>query len=136
MLIKGILKITEASNGMIPLKHLTFPLQQNLSGTSGVAQKSPGFTSSKITGFCRKTKVWQNKDVQCDHLLSPWHIAPIHLPLVGQNCWPHMSDGFSLTLWLKLECNQELESLVRGKQAKKKQKFPFQAPATGIYLMF
>ncbi|XP_075718563.1 lysosomal-trafficking regulator isoform X2 [Rhinoderma darwinii] len=130
MLIEGILKITESSNGMIPLKHLTFPLQQNFIGTSSVAQKSPGFTSAKISGFCRRTKIWQNKDVHCDNLLSPWHIAPIHLPLVGQNCWPHMSDGFSLTLWLKLECNQELESLMRGKQTKKKNKFTFQTHST------
>ncbi|XP_056422915.1 lysosomal-trafficking regulator isoform X3 [Hyla sarda] len=130
LLIKGILKITEASNGMIPLKHLTFPLQQNLVGASGVAQKSPGFTSSKISGFCRKTKTWQNKDVHCENSLSPWHIAPIHLHLVGQNCWPHMSDGFSLSLWLKLECNQDLDTLVRVKQGKKKNKFPFQAQST------
>ncbi|KAG9472227.1 hypothetical protein GDO78_020660 [Eleutherodactylus coqui] len=123
MLIKGILKITEASTGMIPLKHLTFPMQQNLIGTSGVAQKFPG--------LCRRAKIWQNKDFSCDHLLSPWYNAPIHIPLVGQNCWPHMSDGFSLTLWLKLECVQELEGLTRGKQTKKKNKFPFQAQSTG-----
>ncbi|XP_066461496.1 lysosomal-trafficking regulator [Eleutherodactylus coqui] len=124
MLIKGILKITEASTGMIPLKHLTFPMQQNLIGTSGVAQKFPG--------LCRRAKIWQNKDFSCDHLLSPWYNAPIHIPLVGQNCWPHMSDGFSLTLWLKLECVQELEGLTRGKQTKKKNKFPFQAQSTVV----
>ncbi|KAM3931239.1 lysosomal-trafficking regulator [Leptodactylus fuscus] len=128
MLVKGILKISEASNGMMPLKHLAFPL--NLIGSSGVAQKSAGSTSGKITGFCRRAKTWQNKDVQSDHILSPWHIAPIHLRLVGQNCWPHMSDGFSLTLWLKLECNQELESLMRGKQTRKKNKFAFQSQST------
>ncbi|XP_040285377.1 lysosomal-trafficking regulator isoform X2 [Bufo bufo] len=130
MLINGILKITEASNGIIPLKHLTFPLQQNLVVTSGVAQKSPGSTGAKTAGFCRRTKIWQNKDVSCDNLLSPWHIAPIHIPLVGQNCWPHMSDGFSFTLWLKLECNQELDSAIRGKQTKKKKKIPFQVQST------
>uniref|UniRef100_A0A8C1V4L3 Lysosomal trafficking regulator n=1 Tax=Cyprinus carpio TaxID=7962 RepID=A0A8C1V4L3_CYPCA len=32
---------------------------------------------------------------------SPWHPAPFHLPLVGQNCWPHMASGFSASLWVR-----------------------------------
>uniref|UniRef100_A0A672PLE3 Lysosomal trafficking regulator n=1 Tax=Sinocyclocheilus grahami TaxID=75366 RepID=A0A672PLE3_SINGR len=32
---------------------------------------------------------------------SPWHTAPFHLPLVGQNCWPHMASGFSASLWVR-----------------------------------
>uniref|UniRef100_A0A671SVS4 Lysosomal-trafficking regulator-like n=1 Tax=Sinocyclocheilus anshuiensis TaxID=1608454 RepID=A0A671SVS4_9TELE len=33
---------------------------------------------------------------------SPWHTAPFHLPLVGQNCWPHMASGFSASLWVRV----------------------------------
>ncbi|XP_077145213.1 lysosomal-trafficking regulator [Ranitomeya variabilis] len=131
ILLKGVLKITEANTGMIPLKHVTFPLQQNLLGANCVAHKSSGFTPGKLPAFCRRTKTWQNKDLHCDQVACPWHIAPIHLPLVGQNCWPHMSDGFSLTLWLKLECSQDSERLTRRKQTKRKKRFSFQAQSTG-----
>ncbi|KAG8583312.1 hypothetical protein GDO81_008368 [Engystomops pustulosus] len=123
MLIKGILKITEVSKGMIPLKYLTFPLQQNPIGTCSAAQKPVGSSGSKITGSYRKTKIWQSKEIHFDNFFSPWDIAPIHLPLVGQNCWPHLSDGFSLSLWLKLEYNPEFECLTRRKQTKKKKNF-------------
>ncbi|KAM4040946.1 lysosomal-trafficking regulator isoform 3-T3 [Anomaloglossus baeobatrachus] len=129
ILIKGVLKITEANPGLIPLKHMIFPLQQNLVGENHVTQNSSGFNPAKIPAFFQRTITWQNKDLHCDQLLCPWHIAPIHLPLVGQNCWPHMSDGFSLTLWLKLECNQDLERL-RRKQTKRKKRFPFQDQST------
>ncbi|CAJ0919168.1 unnamed protein product, partial [Ranitomeya imitator] len=42
-----------------------------------------------------------------------------------------MSHGFSLTLWLKLECSQDSERLIRRKQTKRKKRFPFQAQSTG-----
>ena len=43
---------------------------------------------------------------------SPWHTAPLHLPLLGQNCWPHMASGFSAALWLKaLRSEDEEEGL-------------------------
>ncbi|XP_073416193.1 lysosomal-trafficking regulator isoform X2 [Dendrobates tinctorius] len=130
ILLKGVLKITEANSGMIPLTHVTFPLQQNLMGANGIGHKSSGSTAGKLPAFCRRTKTWQNKDLHCDQVLCPWHIAPILLPLVGQNCWPHMSDGFSLTLWVKQECSLESERLIRRKQTKRKKRFPFQAQST------
>ncbi|XP_063773674.1 lysosomal-trafficking regulator isoform X2 [Pseudophryne corroboree] len=119
MLLKGILSITEANNCMVPLKFMTFPLQQNLTGASSAAQKSTASTSGKITGLFRRTKVLQSKDIHGENLLSAWRIAPIHLPLIGQN----MSDGFSFTLWMKLEYNFESDILMsKGKQSKKKNK--------------
>ncbi|KYO18832.1 lysosomal-trafficking regulator isoform D [Alligator mississippiensis] len=49
--------------------------------------------------------------------------APIHLPLVGQNCWPHMSEGFSISLWFNVEHVQEMESPTeKGKKTKKRSK--------------
>jgi hypothetical protein len=56
-------------------------------------------------------------------LLSSWHIAPIHLPLLGQNCWPHLSEGFSVSLWFNVEYIHESESAAeRGKRVKKRNK--------------
>ncbi|XP_018413216.1 PREDICTED: lysosomal-trafficking regulator [Nanorana parkeri] len=122
MLLKGILNITEANSNIVPLKYLTFPLQQSTGGVTGTAQKSPCCTSGKMSGFFKRTKVWHSKDMHGDTLLSSWHISPIHLPLVGQNCWPHMSDGFSFTMWLKMEYSLDLEYLIKGKHIKKRNK--------------
>ncbi|KAM5163021.1 lysosomal-trafficking regulator [Mantella aurantiaca] len=122
MLLKGILNIAEANSNIIPLKYLTFPLQQNTGEVTSTVQKSPGCATGKMSGFFKRAKVWNRKDMQGDTLLSSWHIAPIHLPLVGQNCWPHMSDGFSFTLWVKMEHSLDLEYLIKGKHIKKKNK--------------
>lgn len=132
MLLKGILNITEANSNIVPLKYLTFPLQQNTEGVTGTVQKSPGCATGKMSGFFKRTKVWHSKDMHGDTLLSSWHIAPIHLPLVGQNCWPHMSDGFSFTMWLKMEYSLDLEYLIKGKHLKKRTKMvPIQMHNTG-----
>lgn len=53
-------------------------------------------------------------------LLSPWHVAPVHLPLLGQNCWPHLSEGFSVSLWFNVECAQEAESAPEKRKKMKK----------------
>ncbi|KAG8444521.1 hypothetical protein GDO86_009617 [Hymenochirus boettgeri] len=123
LMLKGVLNIMEANSTMVPLKYIRFPLQQNMG--SSVIQKPSGSTASKMTGFLRRPKFLQNKDSCGDNLntmlVSSWHIAPIYLPLVGQNCWPHMSDGFSFTLWFQLEGNVDVDSLFeKGKKIKKK----------------
>ncbi|XP_053567057.1 lysosomal-trafficking regulator isoform X2 [Bombina bombina] len=127
LLLKGLLNIVEMNNNMIPLQYLTFPLLHSPVVGNIVSQKSSSIASAKMTGFLRRTKILQNKDACADslinHLLSSWHIAPIHLPLVGQNCWPHMSEGFSFSLWFKLELNSEAENLMeKGKKMKKRSK--------------
>ncbi|KAM4694759.1 lysosomal-trafficking regulator [Discoglossus pictus] len=133
ILLKGILNIVETNSSMIPLQYITFPLLHNPVLGSSSTQKSSSIATAKMTGFLRKTKILQNKDACGDGLincmLSSWHIAPIHLHLVGQNCWPHMSDGFSFTIWFNLEYNTEAESLMeKGKKNKKKIKpFPVRA---------
>ncbi|XP_069810685.1 lysosomal-trafficking regulator [Dendropsophus ebraccatus] len=132
LLLKGILRITEGSGGLIPMKHLTFPLQQSVTGGGGGGpQKSPGVSASKIPGFCRRTKLLPSKEVPggggSGDLLSPWHIAPLQLPLVGQNCWPHMSDGFSLTLWMKVEGGEDGETPLRGRGARRRRSKPLTA---------
>ncbi|XP_063299447.1 lysosomal-trafficking regulator isoform X3 [Pelobates fuscus] len=127
ILLKGILKIIE-NNHIAPLKYITFPLEQ-IPFLGSVSVK-PNVSTSKMTGFLRRTKFLQNKDTVGDHssgLISSWHISPIHLPLVGQNCWPHMSDGFSFTLWFNLEHNSEVESLMVKGIKKKKKQFPIRA---------
>uniref|UniRef100_A0A671STM9 Lysosomal-trafficking regulator-like n=1 Tax=Sinocyclocheilus anshuiensis TaxID=1608454 RepID=A0A671STM9_9TELE len=48
---------------------------------------------------------------------SPWHTAPFHLPLVGQNCWPHMASGFSASLWVRVGKDED------GRYKKGKKRF-------------
>uniref|UniRef100_A0A8C3LUX7 BEACH domain-containing protein n=1 Tax=Chrysolophus pictus TaxID=9089 RepID=A0A8C3LUX7_CHRPC len=125
ILLKGVLKIIETNMDMNPLQYLAFPLLHgtNLSSSS---QKSTGASNSKTAGLLKKAKFSQSKkeadgENLSHQLLSSWHVAPIHLPLVGQNCWPHMSDGFSVSLWFHLECVHEMEnSTEKGKKVKRR----------------
>ncbi|KAM8954167.1 lysosomal-trafficking regulator isoform 2-T2 [Pelodytes ibericus] len=131
LFLKGILNIVESNNSMIPFKYITFPLQQSPAPGASVSQK-PTITTGKMTGFLRRTKILPTKDIcgdNCNSPLSSWHIAPIHLPLVGQNCWPHMSDGFSFTLWLNVEYNSEVDSLMEKAKKMKKKPKPFSVRA-------
>ncbi|KAK9411799.1 lysosomal-trafficking regulator [Crotalus adamanteus] len=128
ILLKGILKILEANTRMRPLQHIVFPLHQIPSLESSPCQKSAPTLSSKTVALLRRAKLVQSKkepEVESlpHHLLSPWHVAPIHLPLVGQNCWPHMSEGFSISLWFSAECvHREGSSLEKGKRMKRRSK--------------
>uniref|UniRef100_A0A803Y399 Lysosomal trafficking regulator n=1 Tax=Meleagris gallopavo TaxID=9103 RepID=A0A803Y399_MELGA len=125
ILLKGVLKIIETNMDMNPLQYLAFPL---LHGTnfSSYSQKSTGTSNSKTAGLLKKAKFSQSKkeadgENLSHQLLSSWHVAPIHLPLVGQNCWPHMSDGFSVSLWFHLERVREMEnSTEKGKKVKRR----------------
>ncbi|NXG56541.1 LYST regulator, partial [Hemiprocne comata] len=126
ILLKGVLKIIESNIYMNPLQHLAFPLLHGTNLSSSSLQKSAGTSSSKTAGLLKRAKSSQSKkeaDVEnlSHQLLSSWHVAPIHLPLVGQNCWPHMSEGFSVSLWLRLECAHETEnSTEKGKKMKRR----------------
>ncbi|XP_051470632.1 lysosomal-trafficking regulator isoform X2 [Apus apus] len=124
ILLKGVLKIIESNIDMNPLQHLAFPLlhSTNLS----YSQKSASTSNSKTAGLLKRAKLSQSKkeadgENLSHQLLSSWHVAPIHLPLVGQNCWPHMSEGFSVSLWLHLEFAHETEnSTEKGKKIKRR----------------
>uniref|UniRef100_A0A8C4YM44 Lysosomal trafficking regulator n=1 Tax=Gopherus evgoodei TaxID=1825980 RepID=A0A8C4YM44_9SAUR len=124
----GILKIVETNIYMSPLQYLSFPLLKSPNLNSSSSQKSTSALNSKTVGLLKRAKFSQNKkeadgENLTHQLLSSWHVAPIHLPLVGQNCWPHMSEGFSVSLWFHVECVQETESPTeKGKKMKKRSK--------------
>ncbi|XP_035176417.1 lysosomal-trafficking regulator [Oxyura jamaicensis] len=126
ILLKGVLKIIETNIYMNPLQYLAFPLLYGTNLSSSSSQKSAGTFNSKTVGLVKRAKFSQSKkeadgENLSHQLLSSWHVAPIHLPLVGQNCWPHMSEGFSVSLWFHLECVHETEnSTEKGKKIKKR----------------
>ncbi|XP_047903864.2 lysosomal-trafficking regulator [Anser cygnoides] len=126
ILLKGVLKIIETNIYVNPLQYLAFPLLYGTNLSSSSSQKSAGTFNSKTVGLVKRAKFSQNKkeadgENLSHQLLSSWHVAPIHLPLVGQNCWPHMSEGFSVSLWFHLECVHETEnSTEKAKKIKKR----------------
>uniref|UniRef100_A0A663MXJ1 Lysosomal trafficking regulator n=1 Tax=Athene cunicularia TaxID=194338 RepID=A0A663MXJ1_ATHCN len=125
ILLKGVLKIIETNIYMNPLQYLTFPLLHGASLSTSSSQKSASTSNSKTAGLLKRAKFSQSKketdgENLSHQLLSSWHVAPIHLPLVGQNCWPHMSEGFSVSLWFHLEYAHETENLTeKGKKFKR-----------------
>ncbi|XP_012515612.1 PREDICTED: lysosomal-trafficking regulator [Propithecus coquereli] len=129
IILLGILKIIESGNTMSPSQYLTFPLLHTPNLSNDVSsQKCPGILNSKAMGLLRRARVSRSKK-EADRgsfphrLLSSWHIAPIHLPLLGQNCWPHLSEGFSVSLWFNVECIHEAENTTeKGKKIKKRNK--------------
>ncbi|XP_053461184.1 lysosomal-trafficking regulator isoform X1 [Nycticebus coucang] len=129
ILLLGILKIIESDITMSPSQYLTFPLLHTPNLSNGVSsQKCPGILNSKAMGLLRRARVSRSKkeadrETFPQRLLSSWHIAPVHLPLLGQNCWPHLSEGFSASLWFNVECVHEAESTTeKGKKMKKRNK--------------
>jgi hypothetical protein len=114
---------------MSPSHYLTFPLLHTPIVSNGISsQKCPGILNNKAMGLLRRARISRGKKEAGregfpHHLLSSWHIAPIHLPLLGQNCWPHLSEGFSIALWFNVECIHDSQSTAqRGKKAKKRSK--------------
>uniref|UniRef100_A0A4W6CHW9 Lysosomal trafficking regulator n=1 Tax=Lates calcarifer TaxID=8187 RepID=A0A4W6CHW9_LATCA len=103
ILLKGILQVVEANVNMEPLHFLTFPIILGGSTPGGVSpgSRQNGAAGGKSVGLLWKGKLSPGRregdaDYRLSHLRSsPWHIAPLHLPLVGQNCWPHMASGFN-----------------------------------------
>uniref|UniRef100_A0A250YM99 Lysosomal-trafficking regulator n=1 Tax=Castor canadensis TaxID=51338 RepID=A0A250YM99_CASCN len=129
ILLLGILKIVESDVTMSPSHYLTFPLLHTPIVSNGISsQKCPGILNNKAMGLLRRARISRGKKEAGregfpHHLLSSWHIAPIHLPLLGQNCWPHLSEGFSIALWFNVECIHDSQSTAqRGKKAKKRSK--------------
>ncbi|XP_061847014.1 lysosomal-trafficking regulator isoform X2 [Colius striatus] len=126
ILLKGVLKIVETNIYMNPLQCLAFPLPCGTNLSSSSSQKSSSASNGKTAGPGKKAKFSQSKkeadgENLSHQLLSSWHVAPIHLPLVGQNCWPHMSEGFSVSLWFHLECAHGTENSVeKGKKVKRR----------------
>ncbi|XP_012931227.1 lysosomal-trafficking regulator [Heterocephalus glaber] len=123
ILLLGILKIIESDVTMSPSQYLTFPLLHTPSLSNNVSsQKCPGILNSKALGLLRRARISRarkgaDRENFPHRLLSSWHIAPVHLPLLGQNCWPHLSEGFSVSLWFNVEYIHESEG---GTEKRKK----------------
>ncbi|XP_056902658.1 lysosomal-trafficking regulator isoform X3 [Takifugu flavidus] len=109
VLLKGIQLIVEANMNLEPLHLLTFPVI--LGATPGSVSAS--FRQNGSTGGKNVSLLWKGMlspgrgegdgERRPSHMcFSPWHAAPLHLPLVGQNCWPHMANGFSVSMWLRV----------------------------------
>lgn len=93
-----------------PLHFLSFPIILGAStpGVFSPSSRQNCAAGGKSVGLPWKSKLSPGRregeaEYQPSHLrTSPWHIAPLHLPLVGQNCWPHMASGFSTSIWLRV----------------------------------
>lgn len=114
---------------MSPSQYLTFPLLHTPNLSNGVSsQKCPGILNSKALGLLRRARSSRSRKESDStsfpqQLLSSWHVAPVHLALLGQNCWPHLSEGFSVSLWFNVECTHEAErTMEKGKKTKKRNK--------------
>lgn len=109
-MLKGIQHIVEANMNIEPLHLLTFPVVLGASTPGGASAsfRQNGSAGGKSVGLLWKGKMSPGRgegDGECrpSHFSSsPWHAAPLHLPLVGQNCWPHMASGFSASMWLRV----------------------------------
>ncbi|XP_053188690.1 lysosomal-trafficking regulator isoform X1 [Scomber japonicus] len=115
ILLNGILQIVEANMNIEPLHLLTFPIILGASTPGGLSpgSRQNGAAGGKSVGLLWKGKLSPGRregdtEFRPSHLCSsPWHIAPLHLPLVGQNCWPHMASGFSASMWLRVAEQEE-----------------------------
>lgn len=108
------------------MQYLAFPIASNskVSGSISSMQKSSSAISNKSSNPLKRVKISQSRretepDRYIHQLYSPWHVAPLHLPIVGQICWPHMSDGFSISLWLKVEVPKGMDALNKVKKQKR-----------------
>ncbi|MGH0178328.1 UNVERIFIED_CONTAM: hypothetical protein FKN15_076979 [Acipenser sinensis] len=129
ILLNGVLHIVEANMHMAPLQYLTFPLVTN---SICATNTSPTLKQSSTVGGKAPGLLWRGKvlpgrkeaegEALSHQLSSSWHVAPVHLPLVGQNCWPHMSEGFSVSLWMNVESPPEAESSAEKEKKQKRTK--------------
>lgn len=114
----------EASSDTEPLYFMPFPMIPG-AGAAGVSS-SPGMrphgtagSKSGVNTLLRAKLPLGRGDGESGrpgHLrTSPWHTAPYHLPLMGQNCWPHMASGFSASLWVRVVKDEDGPSK-RGKR--------------------
>ncbi len=109
-MLRGLLQIVEANVNTEPLYFMSFPMipgagVPGLSSSPGTRPHGTAGGKGVVNTLLRgKLAVGRGEaDVSGPgHLRSsPWHTAPFHLPLVGQNCWPHMASGFSASLWVR-----------------------------------
>lgn len=110
--------MVEANTETEPLHYLSFPMSLNTSVPNTSTNGTVGVRAAVGTLWRGKLGTGKGEgESQPTHFqASPWHIAPLHLPLVGQNCWPHMANGFSASLWIRPVKNKyEERPIHRGK---------------------
>uniref|UniRef100_A0A674BXX0 Lysosomal trafficking regulator n=1 Tax=Salmo trutta TaxID=8032 RepID=A0A674BXX0_SALTR len=139
ILLKGVLQIVQANVDMEPLYFLSYPMI--LGGASFPGGTSPGSRQNGGAGGKGVGMLWKGGKLspgrregdgreEPGHLrTSPWHVAPLHLPLVGQNCWPHMASGFSASVWIKVTEDEEGEG--HAEKGRKEGKAPTLEPNLG-----
>lgn len=119
ILLNGILQMVEANTEMEPLYYLSFPMSLCTSASNRTTNGGVGIRAAVNTLWRGKLGTGKGEgESHAPHCqASPWHIAPLHLPLVGQNCWPHMASGFSASLWIRpVKNNDEEWPTQRGKE--------------------
>ncbi|KAJ7987342.1 hypothetical protein DPEC_G00325490 [Dallia pectoralis] len=113
ILLKGVLQIVQASVDMEPLYFLSFPMilgvATSTGGSSPGSRQNAGGKGGGVGGLLwrgGKQSPGRRDEIGGEPprimRTSPWYVAPLHLPLVGQNCWPHMASGFSSSIWMKV----------------------------------
>ncbi|XP_042189049.1 lysosomal-trafficking regulator [Callorhinchus milii] len=122
ILLGGILKIVEANVDAVPMQFLTFPIILSPSACNNVSamQKLGSSPSCKSSNLLKRSKFHhvkrETKSEGYGHqLASPWHVAPLHVPVLT-----NISDGFSVSLWMKVEVTSNLEGTTeRAKKQKR-----------------
>ncbi|XP_053476690.1 lysosomal-trafficking regulator isoform X6 [Ictalurus furcatus] len=116
ILLNGILQMVEANTEMEPLYYLSFPMSLCTSASNRTTNGGVGIRAAVDTLWRGKLGAGKGEgESHAPHCqASPWHIAPLHLPLVGQNCWPHMASGFSASLWIRPVKNNDEEWPTQG----------------------
>lgn len=108
--MRGVLQIVEANSDTEPLYFMSFPMipgtgVPSLSTSPGTRPHGAVVGKGGVNSLLRGKLPLGRGEADMSrpgHLRSsPWHAAPFHLPLVGQNCWPHMASGFSASLWVR-----------------------------------
>ncbi|XP_048843336.1 lysosomal-trafficking regulator-like isoform X2 [Brienomyrus brachyistius] len=103
VLLGGFLRVVKANVNPEPLCFLKFPLAAE--DSPGLIGQSGGPRESTRRGHLPLGCLAADGESPGRFGASPWHMAPIHLQLMGQNCWPHLADGFSVSLWLRTWCD-------------------------------
>uniref|UniRef100_A0A4W3ICA6 Lysosomal trafficking regulator n=1 Tax=Callorhinchus milii TaxID=7868 RepID=A0A4W3ICA6_CALMI len=116
ILLGGILKIVEANVDAVPMQFLTFPIILSPSACNNVSamQKLGSSPSCKSSNLLKRSKFHhvkrETKSEGYGHqLASPWHVAPLHVPVLT-----NISDGFSVSLWMKVEVTSHRDTSLLG----------------------
>uniref|UniRef100_A0A673MLM3 Lysosomal-trafficking regulator-like n=1 Tax=Sinocyclocheilus rhinocerous TaxID=307959 RepID=A0A673MLM3_9TELE len=137
ILLRGLLQIVEANADTEPLYFMSFPMipgagVPGLSSSPGMRPHGTAGGKGGVNTLLRGKLPLGRGEADLSrpgHLRSsPWHTAPFHLPLVGQNCWPHMASGFSASLWVRAGKDED------GRYKKGKKRFIYVIMQISVFL--